>query len=40
MYRLHPAQIKAARAMLDWSQERMAHEAGLAVSTIRNIEMG
>ncbi len=40
MYRLQPAQIKAARAMLDWSQERMAEEAGVAVSTIRNIETG
>ena len=33
-------QIKAARALLGWSQEVLAEGTGLAVNTIRNIEMG
>jgi transcriptional regulator with XRE-family HTH domain len=40
MYHLHSSQIKAARAMLGWSQEQMAQESGLAITTIRNMEMG
>ena len=31
-------QIKAARALLDWSQERLAEEAGLSVPTIKRLE--
>ena len=37
---LHAGQIKAARAMLDWSQEDLAQAAGLALNTVRNLEMG
>lgn len=40
MYPLHAAQIKAARAMLDWSQEDLARASGLATNTIRNLELG
>ena len=31
-------QVKAARALLDWSQERLAEEAGLSVPTIKRLE--
>lgn len=37
---LRAGQIKAARALLGWSQEELAQASGLAVNTIRNIEMG
>lgn len=40
MYPIHAGQIKAARAMLDWSQEDLAQIAGLSITTIRNLEMG
>ena len=32
--------IKAARALLDWSQEDLAKAARLSISTIRRLEMG
>ena len=31
-------QIKAARALLDWSQERLAKEASVSVPTIKRLE--
>ena len=31
-------QLKAARALLDWSQERLATEAGVSVPTIKRLE--
>ena len=31
-------QIKAARALLEWSQERLAEEAGVSVPTIKRLE--
>lgn len=34
------AQIVAARALLDWSGERLARESGVSLSTIRRIEDG
>lgn len=37
---LTPAHMKAARALLDWNQERLATESGLAVSTIKRLENG
>ncbi len=40
MQRVHAVQIKAARAMLDWSREDLAAATGLSVNTIRNLEMG
>lgn len=33
-------QIKAARSLLDWSQEDLAEAAGLSVATIRKMELG
>ncbi|MBI1207279.1 MAG: helix-turn-helix domain-containing protein [Azospirillum sp.] len=40
MSSLHPVQVKAARAMLDWTREELAAVTGLAVNTIRNLEAG
>jgi transcriptional regulator with XRE-family HTH domain len=34
------AQMKAARALLGWSDVKLAHEAGLDPSTIINFELG
>jgi DNA-binding XRE family transcriptional regulator len=34
------SQIKAARAMLDWSQDDLARESGLSTPTIYNLEKG
>lgn len=35
-----PDQIRAARALKDWSQSDLAQQSGLAVPTIANIELG
>ncbi len=35
-----PAQSRAARALLDWSQEDLAKAAHLGLSTIRDFEKG
>lgn len=32
------AQLRAARAMLDWSQTRLAEESGVSVETIKRLE--
>jgi transcriptional regulator with XRE-family HTH domain len=32
------AQIRAARALLEWPQEKLASEAGVGVSTVRDVE--
>lgn len=32
------AQMRAARAMLDWSQAKLAEEAGVSVETIKRLE--
>jgi len=37
---LKARQIKAARALLDWAQDKLAEEAGLSVATIRKLELG
>ena len=37
---LSAAQIKAARAMLDWSQGELAQATGLSATTIGNLESG
>ena len=33
-------QMKAARALLDWSQEDLAQHSGLSIATIRKLEVG
>lgn len=35
---LHPAQCRAARGLLNWSQERLASLAGVSRSTIKDFE--
>ncbi|WP_160737851.1 PAS domain-containing protein [Altericroceibacterium indicum] len=35
---IRPAALRAARAMLNWSAERLAEEAGISRSTIRRLE--
>ncbi len=37
---LTPGQCRAARALLDWTQERLAAAAGLCRSTVRDFEKG
>ena len=37
---LKARQIKAARALLDWSQDDLASHSGLSVNTIRKMELG
>ena len=40
MYHIRAGQIKAARAILGWSQGELAAATGLSVTTIRNLESG
>jgi transcriptional regulator with XRE-family HTH domain len=40
MSTLTPEQCRAARGLLDWSQERLAREAGVGIVTIRQLEAG
>jgi ribosome-binding protein aMBF1 (putative translation factor) len=40
MATLTPAQCRAARAWLDWSQEELAAKASLSPSTVRDFEKG
>lgn len=37
---LTPAQCRAARALVDWSQEDLAEASHLGVSTVRDFEKG
>jgi DNA-binding XRE family transcriptional regulator len=37
---LTPAQIRAARALLNWSQVDLAAASGVALQSIKNIETG
>ena len=38
--KIAPAQIRAARGMLDWTRSNLARKASLSVETIKNIEHG
>jgi hypothetical protein len=40
MAMISPAQSRAGRALVDWSQERLAEAAHLGLSTIRDFEKG
>lgn len=40
MYRVHPTQVKAARGFLGWTQEQLAENSGVSMSTIRSFESG
>jgi transcriptional regulator with XRE-family HTH domain len=35
-----PSQVQAARALVGWSQEALAKESGVSISTIRDFESG
>ena len=37
---LEPAQIRAARALLDWRQDDLSKASGVGTATIRRIENG
>ncbi|MFV3076628.1 helix-turn-helix domain-containing protein [Niveispirillum fermenti] len=39
-HELSPAQCRAARGLLDWSQEQLAQASGLSRSTVRDFESG
>lgn len=37
---IQPCQCRAARGLLDWTQDHLAQEAGVSRSTIRDFENG
>jgi transcriptional regulator with XRE-family HTH domain len=37
---LTPAQCRAARGLVDWSQSKLAESSNLGVSTVKNFEAG
>jgi DNA-binding transcriptional regulator YiaG len=39
-FMLTPAQSRAARGWLDWSQEHLAKQANVSLSTVRDFEKG
>lgn len=40
MQPLVPEQVRAGRALLDWSQGRLAESAGVSLSTVKDFEAG
>jgi transcriptional regulator with XRE-family HTH domain len=38
MLKVSVRQIKAARMLLDWSQDRLAEAAGIGIATIKRLE--
>jgi transcriptional regulator with XRE-family HTH domain len=40
MVSFDPGQVRAARALLGWSQEELARKAGMSPRTILNLEKG
>lgn len=40
MLKVSIGQIKAARALLSWSQERLAAESAISIPTIKRLEAG
>lgn len=38
MLRLDGRSLQAARALLDWSQQELAHKAQVSVGTVKNLE--
>lgn len=39
-FTLTAAQVRAARALLDWSQQELAERSGITASSIANLERG
>jgi transcriptional regulator with XRE-family HTH domain len=37
---IHPCQCRAARGLLDWTQDHLARAAGVSRSTVRDFENG
>jgi transcriptional regulator with XRE-family HTH domain len=37
---ISPAQCRAARGLLDWSQQELAQKAGVGIVTLRQLEAG
>lgn len=39
-FMISPGQCRAARGLLDWSQQKLAEQSGVAIATIRQLESG
>lgn len=39
-YAIVPAQVRAARALLDWPRERLSEESGVPMRTLARVETG